>query len=330
MTATSPAFIGNTRARHLLDVAIQGERAHAILLTGPAGLGKRTLARLALAQAAGRPVQAADPDVLDLSRDPGALGGPGGIGREVAVRIVKHLSRRPVASPRSCVLLPGADRLTPEAANALLVTLEEPPAHALILLTATNAGAVLPTVRSRCLPIPLQLVSAAEIKAGLGAPNPVVALAAGRPGRALRYLHDQALPSSSMRSAATCRPGRRVTCRAGCSSPRATVPSGRRPAPSSARLIWPSRSAGAAACSMPVAGWPATCSLARCSRRLLCCRCEATSRTPFALAVATLTVATLASCASSTDAGIFRSSDAGGSYISASTLDLKNPLPTPR
>jgi DNA polymerase-3 subunit delta' len=150
--------------------------------------------------AVGRTIQAADPDVLDLGDEPIP---PGGIGREAAMRIVKHLSRKPVASPRSCVLLPAADRLTPEAANALLVTLEEPPAHALIILTATNPAAVLPTVRSRCVPVQFAVVPEQELTAGLAAlvaggslqatPDQLaaaIALAAGRPGRAVRYLRE--------------------------------------------------------------------------------------------------------------------------------------------
>jgi DNA polymerase-3 subunit delta' len=85
------------------------------------------------------------------------------------------------------VLLTAADRLTPEAANALLVTLEEPPSHALILLTADNPAAVLPTVRSRCLLIQLTAVPDKEFTPGLD-----TTLAAGRPGRAIRYCNDEA------------------------------------------------------------------------------------------------------------------------------------------
>lgn len=197
---TELAFIGNQRARDLLMVAVTNGRAHALLLGGPDGVGKRTIARLAMRSAVGRTIQAADPDVLDLGDEPMP---PGGIGRETAMRIVKHLSRKPVASPRSCVLLPSADRLTPEAANALLVTLEEPPAHALIILTAANPAAVLPTVRSRCVPVQFGVLPARELKDGLAAlvasgslratPEQLAtaqALAAGRPGRALRYLRE--------------------------------------------------------------------------------------------------------------------------------------------
>lgn len=190
------AFIGNQRAQQLLAAAVAGGSAHAVLLGGPNAVGKRTLAQRTIAGVVGRTVRPGDPDVLDLSDETIA---PGGIGRDVAVRIVKHLSRKPVASPRSCVLLPSADRLTIEAANALLVTLEEPPAHALILLTADNPAAVVATIRSRCLPLQLTAVPDDELQTGLeSAAVPAdqvkraLALAAGRPGRALRYLRDEA------------------------------------------------------------------------------------------------------------------------------------------
>jgi len=190
------SFIGNQHAQQLLDAAIDGGSAHSVLIGGPGSVGKRTLARQAIVRVVGRTVRPGDPDVLDLSSEPML---PGGIGREAAMGVVRHLSRKPVASPRSCVLLPNADRLTIEAANALLVTLEEPPAHALILLTADNPAAVVPTVRSRCLPLQLTAVPEDELQAGLraiGAPaeqlDRAIAIAVGRPGRALRYLREPA------------------------------------------------------------------------------------------------------------------------------------------
>jgi DNA polymerase-3 subunit delta' len=53
--------------------------------------------------------------------------------------------------------LPGADRLTPEAANALLKSLEEPPPGVTWILTASSPAAVLPTIGSRCVPLAFRL-----------------------------------------------------------------------------------------------------------------------------------------------------------------------------
>ncbi|MCG2685999.1 hypothetical protein L6258_01350 [Candidatus Parcubacteria bacterium] len=62
----------------------------------------------------------------------------------------KFLSRKPFAAPQKAGIIPEAGDLTTEAQNALLKTLEEPPAHSQIILTTRGAAALLPTVVSRC------------------------------------------------------------------------------------------------------------------------------------------------------------------------------------
>lgn len=75
--------------------------------------------------------------------------------------LARRVSLTPVEGPRKVILLGHADRLvpqesSPEAANALLKLLEEPPASTWIILTTTDAGQVLPTIRSRAVPIRLR------------------------------------------------------------------------------------------------------------------------------------------------------------------------------
>ena len=75
--------------------------------------------------------------------------------------LARRVSLTPVEGARKVILLGHADRLvpqesSPEAANALLKLLEEPPASTFILLTTTDAGQVLPTIRSRAVPIRLR------------------------------------------------------------------------------------------------------------------------------------------------------------------------------
>ena len=105
--------------------------------------------------------------------------------------------------PRAAILCP-ADRMTPQAANALLKTLEEPPPGAHLILVAHRAAVLMPTIVSRCQRIPffpLPVGTVAEIlsrrpDAGGGVPLPVIRLAAavsgGSPGRALSLLPDLA------------------------------------------------------------------------------------------------------------------------------------------
>lgn len=60
------------------------------------------------------------------------------------------------------VIIDSADEMNKNAANALLKILEEPPAHTILLLISHNPGMLLPTIRSRCAKLPLQMLDAAE------------------------------------------------------------------------------------------------------------------------------------------------------------------------
>lgn len=73
----------------------------------------------------------------------------GTVGIEIIRNFERELSLTPRNSPAKVGVLPDMDRLTPEAQNALLKTLEEPPPHTYIIGTTNNPETLLPTVRSR-------------------------------------------------------------------------------------------------------------------------------------------------------------------------------------
>jgi hypothetical protein len=77
-------------------------------------------------------------------------------------------------------VIDGAERLTEAAANAFLKTLEEPPAHASIILVAAGPDAVLPTIASRCLTVRFRPVPADADSWSRYAPHPALRL--GQPG----------------------------------------------------------------------------------------------------------------------------------------------------
>jgi len=76
---------------------------------------------------------------------------------------IAFVQRRPSEGRRLALIIDQAHRMGAEAANALLKTLEEPPAHGVILLLAPAPHALLPTIRSRCQAVPFKLVPRAEI-----------------------------------------------------------------------------------------------------------------------------------------------------------------------
>jgi DNA polymerase-3 subunit delta' len=188
----------------------------AVLLVGPAGVGKTTLA-LDLAAGllctaedpASRPcgncracrlvARAAHPDVHLLGPDgPGrqvVIGGPGAKVRGIR-DLIAELALLPVEGGARVAVIEAAQRMNEDAQSALLKTLEEPPSGATIILCADAEEPLLPTIRSRCARVRLGPVAVRDIEAILaerGAADPPVAsrvarIAGGRPGLALAWV----------------------------------------------------------------------------------------------------------------------------------------------
>ena len=100
--------------------------------------------------------------------------------KELAQYLPHHGSRR-------IFLIDGVDRANDQAANSLLKTLEEPPDHLILILTAANAYDLLPTIRSRAVPFSFARLTPEEMREfvesrGLEDPERRTALAAGSPG----------------------------------------------------------------------------------------------------------------------------------------------------
>ena len=185
----------------------------ALLLVGPGSVGKTTLA---LDLAAGLLCHAAEPvsrpcgscrscrlidagEHQDLHRlvpeGPGLqvrIGDPADPEPGTVRHLLRELARLPVEGARRVALVEGAHRLNEDAQNALLKTLEEPPAGATLILCADEPERLLPTVRSRTAVLrlgPVGIRAMEELLAEHGVEPPrsarLARLADGRPGLAL-------------------------------------------------------------------------------------------------------------------------------------------------
>lgn len=189
--AENPHLFGHLEAREMLARGFAtGKPPHAVVLAGPQGIGKATLAfhlahfLLANPDPAGigdiwppdptsgafrQVASGAHPSVLHLTRP--ANERTKGFKTVVTVdeirRVNRFLSMTAHDGGWRVVIIDPADDMNTNAANALLKNLEEPPAKTLFVLIAHSLGSLLPTIRSRCQTIRLQPLDDAELKASL-------------------------------------------------------------------------------------------------------------------------------------------------------------------
>lgn len=154
--------------------------SHAYIISGLAGSGRHTLARLLAAamlctSQGEKPCGRCGPCVKvskGLHPDVSVITGPGE-GKPVTVDQVRALRSdayiRPNEGERKVYLLEGADQMNSSAQNAMLKLLEEGPPYAAFLLLAENSGGLLQTVRSRCEE--LALIPAEQREAALPDPE---------------------------------------------------------------------------------------------------------------------------------------------------------------
>lgn len=202
------SYIGHDAEEQALAEGLHGRRMHhAWLLTGSKGLGKATLAyrfaRAALGakhsgarpfdtdpedQIARRVSAQSHPDLFILRRGLNDRGKPR---REITIDEARELgqffSLAPSEGGMRVAIIDAVDDLNRNAANAILKTLEEPPARSVLLLVCHAPGAILATIRSRCRRLTLRTLNDAQMKQATGADTDgmIFQLAKGRPGRAI-------------------------------------------------------------------------------------------------------------------------------------------------
>ncbi len=193
------------RARVALAAALASGPSHAYLFRGPRGSGKAAAARAFAAEiiagacddpagARRRVLQrpSPHPDLVWL-----APRGTQHLVDDVREQVIRAVALRPFEGGRRMFVIEAAEAMRDESQNALLKTLEEPPAYAHLILLSSEPEALLETIASRCQPVAFAALPAAALAQaleGLGEPDRIAAaanLSAGDLERA-RYLLSEA------------------------------------------------------------------------------------------------------------------------------------------
>ncbi len=195
---------------HMQNAIRQKKISHAYLLCGDAGSGKRLVAeafaKAVLCEEGGieacgkcKSCKQAEsgnhPDIRAVVREKTTLGV-----KEIREQVTADVQIKPYSSEYKIYLIDEAEKMTEEAQNALLKTIEEPPEYAVFLLMVDRQELLLSTVLSRCVLLPFYPVATGKIKQFLmekkGIPDyladSAAAFSGGLVGRAVQYAESEA------------------------------------------------------------------------------------------------------------------------------------------
>ena len=166
-------IIGQESIKKHLQTAIKtGNLSHAYIINGEYGSGRQTIAS-ALAKtiqcqsktddtdACGVCKQAEShnhPDIKYITHDKTSISV-----NDIREQLNNDISIKPYSSEYKIYIIPDANKMTEQAQNALLKTIEEPPVYAIIILLTENCDSLLPTIRSRCVTLTMNPIEKDKI-----------------------------------------------------------------------------------------------------------------------------------------------------------------------
>lgn len=202
-------FAQNEKAKSTLLDMVQKKRInHAVLLSGPRGVGKKTFARILAAAilceeenpcfrcpSCHKALEGIHPDITEVTEYIKH--------RSFPIDEVRRIRREAYVSPnesdKRIFILANVDSMGIEAQNAMLKIIEEPPPHAMFIMTVQDTGALLQTVLSRVVTIPISPVDDKTCKEYVAKQVPNVdvetacAISQGSIGKAMEILQNEKL-----------------------------------------------------------------------------------------------------------------------------------------
>lgn len=164
--------------RHLQNAVLADKVSHSYIFAGEPGAGKKLLASLFAmtlqcqehgkdpclnCDSCNKALNRSHPDIIWVYHEK-----PNSISvEEVRAQVVADVDIKPYRGPYKIYLIPDAEKMTPQAQNALLKTIEEPPAYVVVILLTSSVDALLPTIVSRCVTLYLKALSDDLVKAFL-------------------------------------------------------------------------------------------------------------------------------------------------------------------
>lgn len=169
-------IIGHEQIIEHLQNAIELDKvSHAYIINGEKGTGKMLIAdAFAMTlqcekqqripclkcRSCKQTLSGNQPDIIHVSHEK-----PNSISvEEIRSQLNNDIEVKPYSSPRKIYIIDEADKLTVQAQNALLKTIEEPPAYAVVILLTSNSDALLPTILSRCVQLNIKPVQDKVLK----------------------------------------------------------------------------------------------------------------------------------------------------------------------
>ena len=161
--------------KYIKNAVTEKKVSHAYILNGQRGAGKKLLAHLfatTLLCEKGGPDPCNEchsckqaesgnhPDIIRVIHEkPNTISVD-----DIREQVNNTIAIKPYQGPYKIYIIDHADLMTPQAQNALLKTLEEPPEYAVIMLLTENADSLLPTIASRCIMLKLRNIKDTLIK----------------------------------------------------------------------------------------------------------------------------------------------------------------------